>query len=550
MAKARMNHRAVITVQKRYGLSRTDATAVHLNHTMIVATSAQVRHLIAHAGRSALISPTLLDIGAGRGEVTNAIATGLGIPASGVVAMEASAPLRMRLKARGYRAFERFDEFDGERFGAVALLNVLDRCDDPHALLSTAVRRLVPGGVLLIATVLPFCDKVYRGAHGKVGAYRKPESPLKLPYSFRCHQAPVRSFEEHAAAFTTTAFTATLPLRLLRWTRLPYLCSGDSVQTFYYLDNALFLLRRPAAEDGEPRSRRLNLLSAVFPPRMEAGRARDMEARHSLCLTEPKAAFQWLASQLRSVRPSGWGDVLDSGTGRGSLCWLLSQPTRSITAITAIETGSAYGYGPLRALAASAPASSPVHLRLGNWRNTSLLPAGSAYDVVLLDYLLAAVEMHWAHHADEVLWRVLRTVRRGGGLAVFTGIEPYELTLGAERSAAERLILDVEALGDAAAQLAHRSTFRELPMRWIIRQVERAGGFRVVATKTFPMSFGAESLQSQLSFARAEAAHVSDPDVRRALLAAVQRLHARTAALGSSRVRSRAHNYAIVLERL
>ena len=205
----------------------------------------------------ALVAPTLLDIGAGRGDVTAVLARGLGVPAPGVSAMESSAPLRKRLKGAGYRACANFDELGGERFGAVSLLNVLDRCDDPHGLLTAATRRLLPGGLLLVAAALPFCAKVYRGVVDRVGAHRPPSTPLTLPHSYRCEQSPRRSFEQHAAAFAATAFPGTFrsplpvpaPLRLLSWTRVPYLCMGDGTRTFYRLDDALFVLRRAPAYD-------------------------------------------------------------------------------------------------------------------------------------------------------------------------------------------------------------------------------------------------------------------------------------------------------------
>ena len=60
---------------------------------------------------------------------------------------------------------------------------------------------------------------------------------------------------------------------------------------------------------------------------------------------------------------------------------------------------------------------------------------------------------------------------------------------------------------------------------------------------------GGASLHSQLDFARTEAARVSDPELRRALLAAAQRLGASAAALGKGKARAHASNYAIVLER-
>ena len=42
------------------------------------------------------------------------------------------------------------------------------------------------------------------------------------------------------------------------------------------------------------------------------------------------------------------------------------------------------------------------------------------FDVVLLDYLLAAVHMHWPYGEDQVLERVLRALRPRG-LALLTG---------------------------------------------------------------------------------------------------------------------------------
>ena len=51
------------------------------------------------------------------------------------------------------------------------------------------------------------------------------------------------SLAEHLAGFVR-ATVGTLPLRVAAWTRLPYLSSGTIEQTYYHLDNALFVLRR------------------------------------------------------------------------------------------------------------------------------------------------------------------------------------------------------------------------------------------------------------------------------------------------------------------
>ena len=74
--------------------------------------------------------------------------------------------------------------------------------------------------------------------------------------------------------------------------------------------------------------------------------------------------------------------------------------------MTAQRDNTAYGHGPLQRIARQQP---HVKLLLGNWRNASLLSLAPSYDVVLVDYLLAAVNMHWPYHEEAVLERVLGT---------------------------------------------------------------------------------------------------------------------------------------------
>ena len=128
-----------------------------------------------------------------------------------------------------------------ERFGAVALFNVLDRCDDPLRLLGTAARAVRPGGLLVVATVLPFCASVYFGAVGRTRARRVPRKPLQLPVPYRCGTR--RPFEEQAAAFVAATVARWPALKVVAWTRVPYLSSGDARRTWYTLDNAVFVMR-------------------------------------------------------------------------------------------------------------------------------------------------------------------------------------------------------------------------------------------------------------------------------------------------------------------
>ena len=170
---------------------------------------------------------------------------------------------------------------------------------------------------------------------------------------------------------------------------------------------------------------------------------------------------------------------------------------------------------------------------------------------VLLDYLLAAVNMHWPFGEEAVLERVLRSVKPDGGMALLTGIEPYELMLDASgRHAGDKTILATEGLGDATALLAGRRSYRELPLQWVLQQIQKLGlGFTVVATRVFGLTFTHASLRRQLDFARSEAQHVADLDLRKALEASAGRLSAQISKLSKQELHRRARSYAVVLRR-
>jgi SAM-dependent methyltransferase len=365
--------------QREDGMSRTDASARYLRRTMFVATPEQFRALLIRAGIHTEVPGSLLDIGAGRGSVTASLAGAMHLNASQVTAMESSSPLRLQLKQAGYRTVTAFTELNNTKFGVVALLNVLDRCDDPQALLRDAVHALHPNGALLVATVLPYCDKVYVGAKGKVNAHRPPAVPLALPSGVRCDASQQQSFEANAAAFASS-ITHALNLSVVAWTRVPYLSSGGPSQSHFVLDDALFLLERrdaprhlppadtahhlapsdydtheetadqlpPSAVSGQDEANQsLSTLRGLpRPPPLADGYARDNEvgwwpfgqsSAPALCdkVVEGKR-LRWVAEQVQQLRAgAGWGDVLDAGTGRTSLCWLLRQrPSRSITGTT------------------------------------------------------------------------------------------------------------------------------------------------------------------------------------------------------------------------
>ena len=136
-----------------------------------------------------------------------------------------------------------------------------------------------------------------------------------------------------------------------------------------------------------------------------------------------------------------------------------------------MRTGAHYGADPLRQAAARGRRSGTpdVELLLGNWRNASLV-GGRRFDVVLLDYLLAAVHMHWPYAEEEVLWRVLQTVKPGG-VALLTGIEPYELDLHPDEGARRGATATERAADGTIIDVAQRGRERWPPL-WSPRRLE------------------------------------------------------------------------------
>ena len=250
-------------------MSVTDANALLRRGDMFVLSDAQVRMLLGDAeaesdveaklgagagagvvtaasggGASAPSLPPalrlgrLLDVGAGDGGVTAVLARHFRV----VDATEVSAPMAARLRARPFlsrvvqTAFltpESLPDGDGA-YDVVSILNVLDRTDQPAALLAAARRLLAPGGRLLLAVVLPFSEFVEDGA-----VRRHVHGPLPMAGA-RC--ADGADFETSLNALLSRAIIPA-GFDVLSVSKVPYLCRGDWRKSFYVLFDAIIVAR-------------------------------------------------------------------------------------------------------------------------------------------------------------------------------------------------------------------------------------------------------------------------------------------------------------------
>ncbi len=172
----------------------------------------------------------LLDVGAGAGDVTAPLATCF----DEVETTEVSRGMVKRLRRRGFRCHELdlgLSAPDGPAYDAVSLLNVLDRCASPRALLRNCQRALKPGGLLVVALTLPYRPFYFAG----------PTTPEPLE-RLECGDGDDSNWKSGARRLLERELLP-LGLSLVRFARAPYLSAGDSKQALYELDCVVALLR-------------------------------------------------------------------------------------------------------------------------------------------------------------------------------------------------------------------------------------------------------------------------------------------------------------------
>lgn len=216
----------------------------------------------------------------------------------------------------------------------------------------------------------------------------------------------------------------------------------------------------------------------------------------------------------RAHGPRPWGRVLDAGTGAHSLRWLLGREPDQVLGVTASEGMASQLRQELGA------ALRPVdRLLVGNWTDPTLLH-GERFDVVLADYLLGAVDGFAPYFQDQLFER-LRPLVAGRLYAV--GLEPLP---DAAESEGGRLILELQRLRDACILLAGHRCYREFPLSWVLRHIERAG-LVVEDAWSLPVVYRERYLQGQLGVCERKLPLLRDRGLAEALAHTIADLRAR-----------------------
>ena len=175
------------------------------------------------------VGAAALDVGAGSGQLLRDFSPLFDT----IVATELSTPLIWRLRLAGAHAIKT-DVITRDSLGrwwvdfdVVFVLNVIDRCKDPAALLRQATAALRPGGRLVLSVPLPWeqLDAADLAA--------EPQTTLA-----------VEGESWGAAASQLLQVLSGLGLRAVRLVRAPYWSTGSEVRPVLALDAAIVVLER------------------------------------------------------------------------------------------------------------------------------------------------------------------------------------------------------------------------------------------------------------------------------------------------------------------
>lgn len=145
---------------------------------------------------------------------------------------------------------------------------------------------------------------------------------------------------------------------------------------------------------------------------------------------------------------------------------------------------------------------------IGNWQTTSSASSsstelchGEMYDTILADYLVGAMDGFSPYYQDMIFPRLNQHLKPGGRLYVI-GLNPIPHRDDTDANA--NIICQVARVRDACILLAGHRCYREYPVEWIERHLEKVPGLKVVQSSRFPIMYSHAAIVRQLNVARSK----------------------------------------------
>jgi len=197
--------------------SQTDINGILQRGSMFVLSREQFLLLT-----DAMEEDSMIDLGAGDGATTLSMAPSF----NKVYATEASKPMRAILEMKSIKVLMIEDWINHGPYNLISCLNLLDRAENPLAILQDVKLALKPKGLFLVALVLPYTPYV------ETNQSHKPTEPLDITG---------QTLEDQIVSAIKIVESA--GFQLLKWTRVPYLCEGDLNQPIYHLADFVMIFK-------------------------------------------------------------------------------------------------------------------------------------------------------------------------------------------------------------------------------------------------------------------------------------------------------------------
>ncbi|CAD6187388.1 unnamed protein product [Caenorhabditis auriculariae] len=223
-------------------LSKTSINGLTGYGGMFLFSETQMRRFLNLSDEHSRLRKNALDLGAGNGDVT----LKLGGLFENLYATEMSTVMQWRLRQKGITLVDALNWSQTPiKFDIITAFNLIDRHFNPSILLAQLrALALKSQCLVVISLVLPASQYV---EFNPVQRSHRPSYWLKITG---------RTFEEQAHSFMVHEL---LPagFKIVRFTKLPYLCEGDMGEPYYHLHDAVFLL--------EPQEGDFPLANASYP---------------------------------------------------------------------------------------------------------------------------------------------------------------------------------------------------------------------------------------------------------------------------------------------
>jgi hypothetical protein len=202
-----------------------------------------------------------------------------------------------------------------------------------------------------------------------------------------------------------------------------------------------------------------------------------------------------------------FGKFLDAGTGAHSLRWIATLFEKGMTDFTAI-TADANMKKTVETEISNLGVSGNVVM--GNWfSETDPLTFDQKFNAILADYLIGAMDGFSPFKQDLIIPKLAALLNPGGRLYI-VGLQPIPDKVD---DPAGNIICRVRQVRDACILLAGHRCYREYPIDWIERQLERMPDMKVVETARFPILYRHATILRQINVGRSKFPFFPTPEL-------------------------------------